>query len=92
MIKAVAPPKRTITEEIYPKLPNMAEPKKRKVESECRKFQTRWESEYFFKEFKGKCVCLICTETVAVIKEYNVRRHYETKHQAYASYTGAERE
>ena len=70
----------------------MAEPKKRKVESECRKFQTRWESEYFFKEFKGKCVCLICTETVAVMKEYNVRRHYETKHQAYASYTGAERE
>ncbi|XP_067945214.1 general transcription factor II-I repeat domain-containing protein 2B-like [Watersipora subatra] len=70
----------------------MAEPKKRKVESECRKFQTRWESEYFFKEFKGKCVCLICIETVAVMKEYNVRRHYETKHQAYASYTGAERE
>lgn len=70
----------------------MAEPKKRKVESECRKFQTWWESEYFFKEFKGKCVCLICTEIMAVMKEYNVRRHYETKHQAYASYTGAERE
>ncbi|KAL3976510.1 beta,beta-carotene 9',10'-dioxygenase [Sarotherodon galilaeus] len=32
LIKAVAPPKRTITEEIYPKLLNMAEPKKRKVE------------------------------------------------------------
>ncbi|KAK3545777.1 hypothetical protein QTP70_012656 [Hemibagrus guttatus] len=28
---------------------------------------------------------------VAVMKEYNVRRHYETKHQSYASYTGAER-
>ncbi|XP_039889627.1 general transcription factor II-I repeat domain-containing protein 2-like [Simochromis diagramma] len=68
----------------------MAEPKKRK--SECRKFQTRWESEYFFKEFKEKCVCVICTETVAVMKEYNVRRHYETKHRAYASDTGAERE
>uniref|UniRef100_A0A3P9DC31 Uncharacterized protein n=1 Tax=Maylandia zebra TaxID=106582 RepID=A0A3P9DC31_9CICH len=27
-----------------PKLLNMAEPKKRKVESECRKFQTRWEN------------------------------------------------
>uniref|UniRef100_A0AAR2IMY0 SPIN-DOC-like zinc-finger domain-containing protein n=1 Tax=Pygocentrus nattereri TaxID=42514 RepID=A0AAR2IMY0_PYGNA len=67
---------------------------KRKVESECRKFQKRQECEYFFKEFKGKCVCLICTETVTLMKEYkyNVRRHYETKHQAYASYTGAERE
>ncbi|KAK3522456.1 hypothetical protein QTP86_011802 [Hemibagrus guttatus] len=30
-------------------------------------------------------------ENVAVMKEYNVRRHYETKHQSYASYTGAER-
>lgn len=92
MIKAVAPPKRIITEEIYPKLLNIAEPKKRKVGSECRKFQTLWESEYFFKGFKGKCVCLICTETVAVMREYNVRRHYGTKRQAYASYTGAERE
>lgn len=26
------------------------------------------------------------------MKEYNVQCHYETKHQAYASYTGAERE
>lgn len=26
------------------------------------------------------------------MKEYNVQRHYETKHQAYAFYTGAERE
>ncbi|KAK2856688.1 hypothetical protein Q5P01_005423 [Channa striata] len=45
----------------------------------------------FFKEINGKCVCLICNEDVAVMKEYNVRRHYETKHQSYASYTGAER-
>lgn len=26
------------------------------------------------------------------MKEYNVQHHYETKHRAYASYTGAERE
>lgn len=69
----------------------MAAPKKRKIASECRRFQTRWENEYFFKEINGKCVCLICNEDVAVMKEYNVRRHYETKHQSYASYTGAER-
>lgn len=25
------------------------------------------------------------------MKEYNVRRHYETKHKSFASYTGAER-
>lgn len=69
----------------------MAAPKKRKIASECRRFQTRWENEYFFKEINGKCVCLICNEDVAVMKEYNVRRHYETKHQSYTSYTGAER-
>ena len=66
--------------------------KKRKVDSECRKFQTRWENEYFFAEVKGKCVCLICNETVAVIKKYNVQRHFETKHKKYESCTGAERE
>lgn len=70
----------------------MTTPKKRKIASECRKFQTRWENEYFFMEVKGKCVCLICNESVAVMKEYNVRRHYETKHQTYMSYTGVERE
>lgn len=26
------------------------------------------------------------------MKDYNVRRHYETKHQTYTSYTGAEQE
>lgn len=62
----------------------------KKVASDCR-FQTRWENEYFFKEINGKGVCLICNEDVAMMKEYNVRRHYETKHQSYASCTGAER-
>ena len=69
----------------------MATPKKRKIASECRRFQTRWENEYFFKEINGKCVCLICNEAIAVMKEYNVSRHYDTKHQSYKSYTGAER-
>ncbi len=25
------------------------------------------------------CVCIICKESVAVIKDYNVRRHHESK-------------
>ena len=69
----------------------MSEQKRRKIASECRNFQTRWTNEYFFIENKGKCVCLICNESVAVIKEYNVRRHHETKHQTFTSYTGTER-
>uniref|UniRef100_A0A3Q3BZE1 Uncharacterized protein n=1 Tax=Haplochromis burtoni TaxID=8153 RepID=A0A3Q3BZE1_HAPBU len=31
----------------------------------------------------SKPVCLICSETVALIKSGNVKRHYETKHKAF---------
>lgn len=30
-----------------------------------------------------KPVCLICSETVALIKCANVKRHYETKHKGF---------
>uniref|UniRef100_A0A8K9Y6G0 SPIN-DOC-like zinc-finger domain-containing protein n=1 Tax=Oncorhynchus mykiss TaxID=8022 RepID=A0A8K9Y6G0_ONCMY len=53
---------------------------KRKVDTENRGFQTRWESEYMFTKVAGKPVCLLCGESVAVLKEYNLRLHYETKH------------
>lgn len=53
---------------------------KRKVDTENRGFQTRWELEYMFTEVAGKPVCLLCGESVAVMKEYNMRRHHETKH------------
>lgn len=33
-----------------------------------------------FTEVAGKPVCLLCGESVAVMKEYNLRRHHETKH------------
>ncbi|XP_035500193.1 general transcription factor II-I repeat domain-containing protein 2-like [Scophthalmus maximus] len=54
---------------------------KRKVDSENRAFQNRWEAEYMFTDIAGKPVCLVCGANVAVIKEFNIRRHYETKHQ-----------
>uniref|UniRef100_A0AAY4BEV8 SPIN-DOC-like zinc-finger domain-containing protein n=1 Tax=Denticeps clupeoides TaxID=299321 RepID=A0AAY4BEV8_9TELE len=53
---------------------------KRKVDTENRTFKTRWESEYMFTEVAGKPVCLLCGESVAVMKEFNLRRHHETKH------------
>lgn len=31
-----------------------------------------------FTEVKGKPVCLVCGDSVSVMKEYNLRRHYET--------------
>ncbi|KAJ3598408.1 hypothetical protein NHX12_001918 [Muraenolepis orangiensis] len=37
--------------------------------------------------------CLICTEKVAVHKEYNIKRHYSTRHaEKYAKHQGDERE
>lgn len=47
----------------------------RKVNDECRVFNEAWSEKYFFRDHNGKAVCLICTETVNVLKEYNVRRH-----------------
>ncbi|VEN48298.1 unnamed protein product [Callosobruchus maculatus] len=55
-------------------------PKKRKVTEELRSFQERWTINYFFVEFKAKPICLVCSESVSVLKEYNIKRHYETKH------------
>ena len=48
---------------------------------ENRTFLDRWETDYLFTYVKDKPVCLVCGANVSIIKEYNIRRHYETKHQ-----------
>ncbi|KAM4043803.1 general transcription factor II-I repeat domain-containing protein 2-like [Anomaloglossus baeobatrachus] len=58
----------------------MATAKKRKVDAECRAFQDKWTNDYFFVEVKGKPVCLVCSETLAVMKKANLERHYSSKH------------
>ena len=63
----------------------MSEPKKRKVDSECRVFNKEWITNFFFPEVRSTAVCLICQKTVAVFKEYNISRHFATKHANYAS-------
>lgn len=66
--------------------------KKRKVDTEGRLFQERWETEYFFCEFKDRPICLLCLESVSVFKEYNLRRHFETTHQQrYGAMDGEQR-
>ncbi|XP_076323848.1 general transcription factor II-I repeat domain-containing protein 2-like isoform X1 [Tachypleus tridentatus] len=36
-----------------------------------------------------RATCVICAESVAVLKEYNLRRHYETKHlSTYLKFSG----
>lgn len=54
--------------------------KKRKVDGECRVFNENWTRDYFFVESKNLLVCLICSQTVSVRKEFNVKRHYQTQH------------
>ena len=59
--------------------------KQRKIEDECRTFNTEWTYKYFFTNFGSKAVCLICQEIVAVFKEYNLMRHFQTKHSNFGS-------
>uniref|UniRef100_A0A3Q3QF24 SPIN-DOC-like zinc-finger domain-containing protein n=1 Tax=Monopterus albus TaxID=43700 RepID=A0A3Q3QF24_MONAL len=56
-----------------------------------RHFKRTWEEEYFFTDINSKAVCLICSQSVAVLKEYNIRRHYETRHAAFSRFKGEAR-
>ncbi|KAM4640675.1 G patch domain and ankyrin repeat-containing protein 1 isoform 1-T1 [Discoglossus pictus] len=64
-------------------------PKKRKIDSECRVFKSSWTNDYFVIKNDGVALCLICQATIAVFKEYNIKRHYFTKHSfTFDSLTG----
>ena len=67
--------------------------RKRKLQNEGRAFNERWTDNYSFIEHKGAPICLICTETVACLKEYNLKRHYDTKRAStYKKYIGQARQ
>ena len=52
-------------------------------------FNNKWGEDYFCAVNNDKLICLICKETIAVFKEYNVRRHYDTKHkEKYSEFSG----
>ena len=61
------------------------ETKRRFYYSGKRAFDAAWEHEYFFcySEHDQKAMCLICRESVADLKRYNVKRHYDLKHNKY---------
>jgi hypothetical protein len=59
----------------------MSKSNTRKVDRENRNFQPQWESKYYFGVVKDKTICLICQKSVAVLKEYNIKRHFETLHK-----------
>lgn len=66
----------------------MACSKKGKFDSENRSFKDEWAENYAFilPAKSSKPVCLICTESIAVVKSGNVKRHYETKHSNFENF------
>ncbi len=65
---------------------------KRKLYQENRSFQSRWETDHLFMEFKGKPMCVVFLETKSAMTDFNLSRHYNTIHKdEYDKYTGAAR-
>ena len=55
----------------------------------------KWTFEYFFiANADRRPLCLICEQTVSVNKEYNIKRHYDSKHAngVYGKLKGRNRE
>ena len=50
------------------------------IEGENHQFNDEWAFQYFINTFNRKLVCLICLESLRVMKEFNCRRHYEMQH------------
>ena len=63
----------------------MSSHKKSKIDPERRTFNSEWTTKYFFVGVSHKAVCLICPENTAVFNEFNIKRHFQTKHQGFGS-------
>ena len=46
--------------------------KRRTIAEENRRFQDRWEEEYFFVQDRKNCLCLLCDLVITVVKKNNV--------------------
>ncbi|CAL9706387.1 unnamed protein product [Knipowitschia caucasica] len=67
---------------------SLSKGQKRKVDSENRSFREEWRQTYGFilpGYVNAKPLCLICNEVISVCKEYNIRRHHETKHGSFSA-------
>ena len=67
--------------------------RKRKYCDENRVFNEQRNMQYLFIESNGKPLCLICQETISVVKEYNLKRHCKSRHETkYDNIRGQQRE
>ena len=53
--------------------------RKRKIVDERRVFNEERTNKYFFTDTGNKAVCLLCQETIAVPKEFNLKQQHETR-------------
>uniref|UniRef100_UPI0037E96EB7 general transcription factor II-I repeat domain-containing protein 2-like n=1 Tax=Semicossyphus pulcher TaxID=241346 RepID=UPI0037E96EB7 len=66
--------------------------KKRCFGEEKRRFQDKWTKAYFVVPHgSDKVMCLICKQVNAMLKDFNIKRHYNTNHKTYDKLTGEER-
>ena len=56
--------------------------KKRKIAEKKKKFNIQWTEKYFVSKLFGNIICLICNDKISVCKEYNIKRHYASKHES----------
>uniref|UniRef100_A0A8C5CPG7 SPIN-DOC-like zinc-finger domain-containing protein n=1 Tax=Gadus morhua TaxID=8049 RepID=A0A8C5CPG7_GADMO len=57
-----------------------------------RRFQDKWTYAYFaVPQGLDKVMCLICKHVNAMLKDFNIKRHYDTNHKTYDKFTGEER-
>jgi hypothetical protein len=62
--------------------------KKSKIDAVNRHFQDNWTEDYYFILNKGLPVCLLCNEYVSVNKEYNLKRHFTSRHADHQKIAG----
>ena len=55
--------------------------KRRTITEENRRFQNRWEEEYFVVQDRKNCICLLCNLVITVMKKSNISAHYSIKHR-----------
>ena len=63
----------------------MKKKQKRKIDVEHRAFNPEWTNKYFLTLLENKIVCLLCHETNYVSMEYNLQRHFDSKHPNFAN-------
>ena len=54
--------------------------KNRKIIDEGWAFNDEWFEKYFVVQQNEKVFCLICQSNIACLKEYNIKRHYNSIH------------